>query len=262
MTIPIHRIPVRSGWKGPNQRDNLGQHPVKSIPANVIIAIDGPAGSGKSSTAREVASRLGALFVDTGAMYRAMALKAIQSGVAPEHDGFEGVLSSTTIGLTTSGNQTVVILDGEDVSHLIRTEEVSAMSSRVSKRSDVRSRMVELQRYVTAGHVEDGGVVVMEGRDIGTVVFPEAQHKFFVTASPAVRAERRALQLAQKGEEVSVPELLEQIRERDERDASREDSPLRAASDAIVVDTSDVEFEEQVDMIIRLVSGNDAKSNQ
>jgi len=222
----------------------------------VIIAIDGPAGSGKSSTAREVATRLGALFVDTGAMYRAMALKAIQVGVPPEDEAFGDVLSQTIIGLGPKDDQTVVFLDGEDVSDLIRTEEVSGMSSRVSKRSDVRLRMVELQRAATSQHIAGGGVVVMEGRDIGTVVFPEADYKFFVTAAPVIRAQRRALQLADKGEPVSVEELLEQILERDQRDETRPDSPLRVADDAVVVDTSDVQFEEQVDMILDLISGN------
>ena len=189
-------------------------------------------------------------------MYRAMALKAIQVGVPPEDEAFGDVLSQTIIGLGPKDDQTVVFLDGEDVSDLIRTEEVSGMSSRVSKRSDVRLRMVELQRAATSQHIAGGGVVVIEGRDIGTVVFPEADYKFFVTAAPVIRAQRRARQLADKGEPVSVEELLEQILERDQRDKTRPDSPLRVADDAVVVDTSDVQFEEQVDMILDLISGN------
>ena len=185
-----------------------------------------------------------------------MALKAIQVGVPPEDEAFGDVLSHTIIGLGPKDDQTVVFLDGEDVSDLIRTEEVSGMSSRVSKRSDVRLRMVELQRAATSQHIAGGGVVVIEGRDIGTVVFPEADYKFFVTAAPVIRAQRRALQLADKGEPVSVEELLEQILERDQRDETRPDSPLRVADDAVVVDTSDVQFEEQVDMILDLISGN------
>lgn len=185
-----------------------------------------------------------------------MALKAIQVGVPPEDEAFGDVLSQTIIGLGPKDDQTVVFLDGEDVSDLIRTEEVSGMSSRVSKRSDVRLRMVELQRAATSQHIAGGGVVVMEGRDIGTVVFPEADYKFFVTAAPVIRAQRRARQLADKGEPVSVEELLEQILERDQRDETRPDSPLRVADDAVVVDTSDVQFEEQVDMILDLISGN------
>lgn len=195
-------------------------------------------------------------------MYRAMALKALRSGVNPEDEGFERVLEDTRVGLSSRDNRTIVYLDGEDVSHLIRSEEVSGMSSRVSKRPDVRVRMVELQRNAAAQHVADGGVVVMEGRDIGTVVFPEADFKFFVTAAPQIRAQRRALQLSAKGESISVDELLQQILDRDERDATRADSPLRAAEDAIVVDTSDLEFEDQVDTIIRLISGNAGGSSQ
>lgn len=195
-------------------------------------------------------------------MYRAMALKAIQVGVPPEDEAFGDVLSHTIIGLGPKDDQTVVFLDGEDVSDLIRTEEVSGMSSRVSKRSDVRLRMVELQRAATSQHIAGGGVVVIEGRDIGTVVFPEADYKFFVTAAPVIRAQRRARQLADKGEPVSVEELLEQILERDQRDETRPDSPLRVADDAVVVDTSDVQFEEQVDMILDLISGNAAGLEQ
>ena len=191
-----------------------------------------------------------------------MALKAIQVGVPPEDEAFGDVLSQTIIGLGPKDDQTVVFLDGEDVSDLIRTEEVSGMSSRVSKRSDVRLRMVELQRAATSQHIAGGGVVVIEGRDIGTVVFPEADYKFFVTAAPVIRAQRRARQLADKGEPVSVEELLEQILERDQRDKTRPDSPLRVADDAVVVDTSDVQFEEQVDMILDLISGNAAGLEQ
>lgn len=228
----------------------------------VIIAIDGPAGSGKSSTAKAVASRLGALFVDSGAMYRAMALKALRTGIDPETTDFEAVIRETRIGLTARDNRTIVLLDGEDVSHLIRSEEVSGMSSRVSKRPDVRVRMVELQREAAFNHVADGGVVVMEGRDIGTVVFPKAEFKFFITAAPEIRAERRARQLSKKGEVVSVAALLQQIRERDERDETRSDSPLRAADDAATLDTSGMEFEEQVDTIVRMISGNAGDARQ
>lgn len=191
-----------------------------------------------------------------------MALKALQTGSNPEEDDFKFVIRSTGIALTAQENRMVVLLDGKDVSQLIRTEEVSGMSSRVSRRSDVRARMVELQRETASRHIQDGGVVVMEGRDIGTVVFPEAEFKFFVTASPETRAKRRALQLAEKGEHVSEEELLDQIRERDHRDATRSDSPLRAAKDATVLDTSEMEFEDQVDTIIRLISGNAGGSRQ
>jgi cytidylate kinase len=224
----------------------------------VIIAIDGPAGSGKSSTAREIARRLGALFVDTGAMYRAMALRTIESGFVPEDASFSTMLHEATIELATEDGSMHVLLDGKDVTDRIRTEAVSSMSSRVSKRADVRERMVALQRQVANDHVARGGVVVMEGRDIGTVVFPKADFKFFVTASPEVRAHRRAQQLVQKGEDVDLSELLEDIRSRDARDSERSVSPLRQAEDAVLVDTSEVTFEEQVENIIQIISGNAA----
>lgn len=234
------------------------QLPFVRFKITVIIAIDGPAGSGKSSTAREIARRLGALFVDTGAMYRAMALRAIESGCDPEEASFSTVLHEATIDLASGDGSTHVLLDGRDVTDRIRTEAVSSMSSRVSKRTDVRKRMVALQRQVAKDHVARGGAVVMEGRDIGTVVFPNADFKFFVTASPEVRAHRRAQQLLQKGEVVDEGELLEDIRSRDARDSGRSVSPLRQAEDAVLVDTSEVSFEEQVENILRIISGNAA----
>lgn len=222
----------------------------------MIIAIDGPAGSGKSSTAREVARRLGALFVDTGAMYRAMALKAIQSSTNPEDSEFDAIVAGTRVALESVENRTRVLLDGADVSDKIRSESVSSMSSRVSKRSDVRERMVDLQRKTAFDHVARGGSVVMEGRDIGTVVFPEADFKFFVTASAEVRAKRRAEQLGLKGEIVDPASLLKEIRQRDDRDSNREMSPLRQSDDAVLVDTSNTTFEEQVENILDVISGN------
>lgn len=222
----------------------------------MIIAIDGPAGSGKSSTAREVARRLGALFVDTGAMYRAMALKAILCSINPEDAAFEAVVADTQVALTAEKGSTRVVLDGIDVSARIRTETVSSMSSRVSKRSDVRERMVELQRNTAYDHVSAGGSVVMEGRDIGTVVFPDADFKFFVTASAKVRAHRRAEQLEEKGETVDPTTLLKDIMLRDDRDSTRAVSPLKKAEDAILIDTSDTTFEEQVENILAVISGN------
>ncbi|MDA0875246.1 MAG: (d)CMP kinase [Bacteroidetes bacterium] len=224
----------------------------------MIIAIDGPAGSGKSSTAREVARRLEALYIDTGAMYRAVALKAIRTGVLPESPAFTTIAESILIHLEPSADGVKVFLDGEDVSGAIRSEEVSVMSSRVSQRVDVRRRMVALQRIMAQRASDSGRDVVMEGRDIGTVVFPAADRKFFVTASAEVRARRRARQLREKGEEVDEKDLLREIHERDERDSTREASPLRLAPDARVIDTSDSSFEEQVENILTQIRGNAA----
>ena len=226
----------------------------------MIIAIDGPAGSGKSSTAREVARRLNALYIDTGAMYRAVALKAIRSGQTPDNDSFALLAGSINVRLEPSRDGVRVFLDGEDVSSAIRSEEVSGMSSRVSQRADVRARMVALQRSM-AQEASSGGVdVVMEGRDIGTVVFPDADCKFFVTASPEVRAKRRAKQLLEKGEHVSEEHLLSEIRARDKRDSTRKTSPLRQADDAVLIDTSDRTFEDQVENILAQIRGNAGSS--
>lgn len=222
----------------------------------MIIAIDGPAGSGKSSTAREVAHRLGALYIDTGAMYRAVALKAIRMGLSPESDEFTSLAATVDVFLEPSGSGVRVMLDGEDVSGAIRSEDVSGMSSRVSQRVDVRQRMVALQRTMARSASESGMDVVLEGRDIGTVVFPDADRKFFVTASPEVRARRRARQLREKGETVNEERLLDEIRSRDRRDSTREASPLRQAEDAVLIDTSNTAFEEQVENILALIGGN------
>lgn len=222
----------------------------------MIIAIDGPAGSGKSSTAREVARRLGALYIDTGAMYRAVALKAIRAGLTPESEGFASLAATVDVVLEPSGAGVRVLLDGEDVSGAIRSEEVSGMSSRVSQRVDVRQRMVALQRAMARNASANGLHVVLEGRDIGTVVFPDADRKFFVTASPEVRARRRAAQLRERGEIVDEVQLLEEIRSRDRRDSTRKASPLRQAEDAILIDTSACSFEEQVENILDRIRGN------
>ena len=222
----------------------------------MIIAIDGPAGSGKSSTARSVAQRLDALYIDTGAMYRAIALRAIDEGLIPEKDDFSELMGDVDVDLKPSPDGLRVLLDGKDVSDAIRTEEASSMSSRVSQRPEVRKRMVDLQRRLAHRHGDEGGKVVMEGRDIGTVVFPDADWKFFVTASPERRAERRALQMEGKGVEVDREELLSQIRERDNRDSTRTHSPLTQAPDAYLIDTTSCSFEEQVENILAIISGN------
>lgn len=261
----FHGIRTGSALEGRQWPDNLIQHLMKSgfhapAPVNpakpVIIAIDGPAGSGKSSTAREVARRLGALYIDTGAMYRAVALKAIRAGLKPETEEFATLAATVHVVLEPSGTGVRVVLDGEDVSGAIRSEEVSGMSSRVSQRVDVRQRMVALQRTMARNASANGLDVVLEGRDIGTVVFPDADRKFFVTASPEVRARRRARQLSEKGEVVDEARLLEEIRSRDRRDSTREASPLRQAEDAVLIDTSNSTFEEQVENILELIRGN------
>ena len=169
----------------------------------------------------------------------------------------ETVVSEITLGLEQSADGVNVFLNGKNVSARIRSQEVSDMSSQVSQIASVRDLMVNQQRALAAKATSEGGTVVMEGRDIGTVVFPSADYKFFLVADPHVRAERRVAQLKEKGEDAEVSTLLSEIIERDKRDEGREHSPLRKASDAIEIDTSGLLFEDQVDKILGVISGNE-----
>jgi cytidylate kinase len=196
----------------------------------MLIAIDGPAGAGKSTVARAVAEALGFTYLDSGAMYRAIALAELRGVVDP---------LSSAIDFDGAGG---VVLDGEDVSGQIRTPQVSERASEVAARPEVRERLVELQRGLIAG-----GDYVAEGRDIGTVVAPDAELKVFLTASPEERARRRAAETGADAEEV-----LRDQRQRDERDSTREHSPLSAADDAIEVDTTGLQIDEVVRRIVEL----------
>lgn len=206
------------------------------------VAIDGPAGAGKSTYARALAQMLGAIYLDTGAMYRAVGLKALREGVSTQDEKAVGALVERTDILVVfkDGGQ-AVLLDGEDVTGLIRTPEVSMAASDVSRWPGVRRRLVALQQQI-AGRRD----VVMDGRDIGTTVLPDAQFKFFVTASPEVRARRRQAELKQKGIEKPFEECLRDIEDRDRQDSSRAASPLVVADGAEVVDTSDRSADEVV----------------
>ena len=205
----------------------------------MIIAVDGPAGSGKSTIAAAVAKRLDISHIDTGAMYRALALKVLRSALAPENAmAVARVLPDTDIAV---GNGSVV-LDGEPVEGLIRTPEVTAVSSLVAQHQPVRVWMVDRQRQVI--HGAPGGAVV-EGRDIGTVVLPDADLKVYLTASEEQRARRRA---AERG--ASEAEALLEVSSRDARDIAREHSPLRAAEDAVVIDTTDLTIDQVVDSVL------------
>ena len=212
-----------------------------------IIAIDGPAGAGKTTTAKEVARRLNFIHLDTGAMYRAIALKALRSGsdLGNPRD-LAALVESTDVEIRHVNGIQRVFLDGVDVTDTIRTPEVSRAVSPVSEVREVRNRMVALQRKLG----ESGGIVA-EGRDIGTVVFPDAELKIFLTAGLKERTRRRHLDLEKLGLNAD-PEVLEtQIVERDLRDQNRDNSPLKKAADAIVIDTTNLSFEEQVLEIIR-----------
>jgi cytidylate kinase len=211
----------------------------------LIIAIDGPSGSGKSTTARLLARRLGYLYIDTGAMYRAVTLKVLRQGVNPD-DGkaVAGIAEGCDVRLEAAGDELRVLLDGEDVSDEIRTPEVTRHVSAVSEVPHVREVLVEAQRVMG----EEGGVV-LEGRDIGTVVFPGAELKVFMEAELRIRAERRSAELAGRGIEVSVEDVASDMLRRDEHDAGRLHSPLIRAEDAVVVDTSNLTIEGQVDVL-------------
>jgi len=210
----------------------------------IIIAIDGPAGAGKSTIARHLARHFGLLNLETGAMYRAFALKALRTGVSLDDSAaLEALAAATSIRLEPGSQENRVLLDGEDVTGLVRTAAVTEAASRVSIFPAIRARMVRLQQQLGA----QGGVV-MEGRDIGTVVFPHAEVKIFLDAAPEVRGQRRYEQLEQSGKAAAVqPEaVVRELRARDERDRNRADSPLKPAADAVLLDSTNMTLEEAV----------------
>jgi cytidylate kinase len=221
---------------------------------SLIIAIDGPAGSGKSSTAKAVARQLRFEYLDTGAMYRAVALHLFRSGLrrdVEETDPRVGdLLDLLELDLSRDGDRTKVVVNGEDVTEEIRSPEVGSMASWVSRLTVVRERIVDLQRKVVAVMIERSPGVVVEGRDIGTVVFPSAALKVFMVASDEVRAHRRRDELAGTGIDAPLETVLGEIRDRDARDMGRMHSPLRRAEGSLLIDTSDLTFDEQVRRIV------------
>jgi CMP/dCMP kinase len=223
----------------------------------LIIAIDGPVGSGKSTLARRVAELMGYVYIDTGAMYRALALKALRQGLSFDGKGdlLVGLAQKTRIDLRADGGTQRVLLDQEDVTTAIRTSEVSQAASKIAVNAGVRHVLVAEQRR--AG--ERGGVV-MEGRDIGSVVFPDAQLKIFLTASPETRAERRWREHEQKGDAISLQKTLDEIHERDQRDKERSTSPLVRAADAVVVDSTAMEPEEVARLVVMLAKDDAARA--
>lgn len=215
----------------------------------LIIAIDGPVGSGKSSVARRVASLLGYTYLDTGAMYRAMALKALRSAVALDDVAkLEALGDSTRIALESRDGSQRVLLDGADVTKEIRTPDVAQATSKLAVIPEVRRIMVAEQRR--AGH---HGGVVMEGRDIGTVVFPDADLKIYLDADVEVRAKRRFHEHQSRGEKITLEQMVAEVRERDTRDKERIVSPLRPAADSVLVDSTAME-EEEVARLITLLA--------
>jgi len=213
--------------------------------AGMVVTIDGPSAAGKSSVAKLLAKRLGFHFLDTGAMYRAVALAALRENVDPDAEQqLEQLVAKLDI--RQEGERT--LLNGEDVSREIRRVEVSDYSSRVAKSRAVRERMVQLQRMAAKGRN-----IVTEGRDQGTVVFPNAACKVFLTASSQVRARRRQRELAERGVHKSIEQILAEQTERDKRDASRDIAPLTPAPDAVIIDSTDMSLEQAVDEVERHV---------
>jgi CMP/dCMP kinase len=219
----------------------------------IQIAIDGPAGAGKSSIAKEVAKTLQYIYIDTGAMYRAVTYIAMKEGIPfNQSHSVEKIAQDIDIHFDIDHGTQKIIVNNEDVSEEIRLPEVSRNVSVVSALSEVRREMVLKQREMGKGNH-----VVMDGRDIGTVVFPNAKYKIFLTANPEVRAARRKKEMEEKGHTVDFNQLLEEIKERDYMDENRADSPLVAAEDAIIIDTTALSFDEVLEKIITLIrSGN------
>jgi len=215
-----------------------------------VVAIDGPAGAGKSTAARELAERLGYLLVDTGALYRGVALAASERGVDWDDAAALGTLvDQLSLSLERDAQHGLkLMIDGVDRSQDIRTPHISTGASRVSRHAQVRASLLSLQRRLGA----EGGVV-LEGRDIGTVVFPDAEVKVFLTASDEARARRRHAELLRGGHAVELTRVLADIRERDALDSERDIAPLRAAEDAVLVDTSDIVLSDVIDRLEALV---------
>lgn len=216
----------------------------------INIAIDGPGGAGKSTVARAVAKQLGFIYVDTGAIYRAIGLKFVRTGKSFTNENIISVLPGTELSLTHIDGEQHIIIDGEDVSSLIRTHEISSAASKVSAVPEVRAFLLDLQRDIARKNN-----VIMDGRDVGTVILPNAEVKIFLTANVEVRARRRHRELMAKGLETpdTFERVLKEVAERDKADSERATAPLKPAEDAVLVDTSDMDFEQSVQTVINII---------
>lgn len=217
----------------------------------ISIALDGPAGAGKSTLARAAAKKLGFIYVDTGALYRAVGLKFSRAGYDTELNcNIEDLLQNTSVDIRFIGDEQHVFLDGEDVNALIRTPEISMMASAVSAKPPVRAFLLDIQRKLAREHN-----VIMDGRDIGTVVLPDATLKLFVTAKPETRANRRYKELTEKGATVNYTDILADIEKRDYNDAHREVAPLKVADGGIVFDTDNLDFDAALRELLNIIDG-------
>ena len=215
----------------------------------ISVAIDGPSGAGKSSLAKRLAADMGFTYVDTGAMYRSIGLYAVRAGVDPhDADAVAALLPQVKLGIRLIDGAQHIYLNGEDVSTAIRAEEIGMAASDVSAHPAVRRFLLDTQRNMALTHD-----LLMDGRDIGTVILPGATVKIFLTASPEARAKRRMLELQQKGQPADYETVLEDIRQRDWQDTHRETAPLKQAEDAVLVDTSDLDFEESFAALKNLI---------
>ena len=221
----------------------------------INIAIDGPAGAGKSSLSRKLASNLGYIYVDTGALYRAVGLKFSRLGFDTSLQGDIGeILKTTAVDIRFVNGEQRVFLDEEDVSDLIRTPEASMMASSVSAKPEVRAYLLDMQR-----NLAHSNNVVMDGRDIGTVVLPDADVKIFLTADVEERAKRRLLELTQKGEKVTFDEVLADMKQRDYNDSHRAIAPLKQAEDAVLADTTKLDLDGSLHLLEKIVREGTAK---
>lgn len=221
----------------------------------INVAIDGPSGAGKSSISREVARRLGYIYVDTGAMYRAAALYVMQHRIDPEDaEAIGRILPMLDIELKNDNGEQKVYLCGENVSRVIRTREVTRCAPIVSANPKVRQCLSDMQQEMAQKNN-----IIMDGRDIGTVVLPHADVKIFLTASPEVRAHRRHKEMLEKGMDATYEEVLTDIRERDYYDENKPISPLKPARDSILLDTSEIDFEQSVQLVVDTIKNNISK---
>lgn len=217
---------------------------------SIAIAIDGPAGAGKSTISKSAAKKLGFIYIDTGALYRTVGLAATRNNVEPvAGDAVNNLLSKIKVELTFNDKgEQIVLLDGEDVSAFIRTPEASMMASKISAIPEVRAYLLDLQR-----NMAKTDNVIMDGRDIGTVVLPDAEIKIFLTATPEARATRRYKELVEKGMDVKYEDVLEDVKTRDYNDSHRDIAPLKQADDAILADTTNVDLQGSIDLIINII---------
>lgn len=218
----------------------------------INVAIDGPAGAGKSTIARAAAKELGFIYVDTGALYRTIALSAVRCGAVSDNEKIIDMLNDITVklGFADDGSQ-CVYLNGEDVSSLIRTPEISMAASKVSAIPEVRVFLLDLQRDIAKENH-----VIMDGRDIASVVLPNAKPKIFLFASPECRAERRYKELVEKGEDVTYEDVLADVNRRDYQDSHREIAPLKPTEESVMADTSELDLQQSIELIIRIIKEN------